>query len=382
MSTPNPDHHEKERNENPDENDSELWFETTEGDVTTNGKGFRRTATPQGGWPKVYLAADPAFNITTDTLNEWDQIEGPTIWARLYRGRYEPTEVGRTRAGDMIKAVIKNLVYVEHDENVAVIFPDQDLPPEGENRYPHPYHLLVVGLDPQQAQKLLDLEVVASPEATVFFLPRHPPRHLYILTMRGLTYNNTAGAQEQVENLAKRTFQTSPEIRAIIENNSDLPTEDALNHVLDVRASFLPIKLRTTTARCWNLYFQNDPRYEEEDYKALRRKMRACVFKTLTFGKGYALIGENEQPLCTGCKSADHDSYNCPFSRLPGWLGYRPNGPGDTAGTTDFADDAQAENYHNNANEWTKRRSNPRPRGGTSYRGRGTGNTRRGRGRA
>lgn len=84
-------------------------------------------------------------------------------------------EEGKTKAGDMIKAVIKNLVYIEHDERVAVIFPDQDLPPSDGNRFPHPYHLLVAGLDPQQAQRLLELEVVASPEATVFFLPCNPP---------------------------------------------------------------------------------------------------------------------------------------------------------------------------------------------------------------
>lgn len=34
--------------EDPDDNDPELWFETTEGNITMNGKGFRRTATPPG----------------------------------------------------------------------------------------------------------------------------------------------------------------------------------------------------------------------------------------------------------------------------------------------------------------------------------------------
>lgn len=244
------------------------------------------------------------------------------IWARLYRAKYKPTEMGKTRVGDMIKKVIRNLVYVEHDEAVAVIFPEQDLPPNGDNRYPHPYHLLVVGLDPQQAQRLLDLEVVASPEATVFFLPRHPPRHLYILTMRGLTYNDTPGARSLVEDLARRTFQASPEIQAIIESHTELDMEDALDRVLDIRAAFLPVKQQHNTIQCWNLYFKSDPEFNEEDYRNLRRKMRACTFKTLTFGKGHALTGKNEQPLCTGCKSADHDLYNCLFSRLPEWLGF------------------------------------------------------------
>ncbi|KAG6893947.1 hypothetical protein C0992_008046, partial [Termitomyces sp. T32_za158] len=281
------DHSEEEVHNDPDENDPELWFETTEGDITTNGKGFRRTAAPDGGWPKVYLAASPTFNIEPETLSEWADITEPAIWARLYRARYEQSEAGKTKAGDLVKNVIKNLVFVEHDEHIAVIFPEQDLPPNDGNRYPHPYHLLVVGLDPQQAQRLLDLEVVASPEATVFFLPRNPPRQLYILTMKGLTYNNTEGARGLVEDLAKRTFRMSPEIRAMIENHSNAPTEDAIERVLDIRASFLPIKQRPNVMRCWNLYFNNDPGFTDDEYRLLRKKMRACTFKTLTFGKGF-----------------------------------------------------------------------------------------------
>lgn len=160
-----------------DENNPEMWFGTTEENITTNGKGFRRTATLPGGWLKVYLVADPSFNITAENINDWEDIPEPTIWARLYRARYKHSEEGKMRAGDMIKAVVKNLVYIKHDKRVAVIFLNQDLPPNDGNRFLHPYHLLVAGLDHQQAQRLLDLEVVTSLEATVFFLPQNPPNN-------------------------------------------------------------------------------------------------------------------------------------------------------------------------------------------------------------
>lgn len=147
--------------------------------------------------------------------------------------------------------------------------------------------------------------------------------------------------------MAKRTFQSSLEIRAIVESYTNLPTEEALDCVLDIHASFLSIKLRTSTVRCWNLYFQNSPDYDDEGYKNLQRKMRACTFKTLTFGKGHVLTGKHKQPHCTGCKSSDHDSFNCPFSRLLGWLGFQPNGPGDTAGTMDFVNEKQNGSHQN-----------------------------------
>lgn len=108
--------------------------------------------------------------------------------------------------------------------------------------------------------------------------------------------------------------------------------------------------------------------------------MRACSFKTLTFGKGYALTGADERPLCTGCKSADHDSYNCPFSRIPGWLGFKPNGPGDTAGTTDFIDENQSQTGRYRGHAYRRGRYPSRYRGGYA-RGQGSGHSQRGRGR-
>ncbi|KAG6875871.1 hypothetical protein C0993_006971, partial [Termitomyces sp. T159_Od127] len=320
-----------------DEEEPELWFETTQNNITTNGKGLRRTATPTGGWPKVYLAVSPSYNVAPDTLNKWEDLEEPTLWARLYRAKYEASVAGKMKTEDAIKNVIKNLINTQDDETIAVIFPEQDLLPEKENRFPHPYHLRIVGLTHTEARRLTELEVIASPEATVFFLPKDIPRQLYILTIKGLRYNDTTRAKELVENLVRNAFKESPEIRAIVETRATIPHEEAETRTYNICASFLPVKQRDDTIRCWNIYFAEDPGYDDESYKLLRKKMRACQFKTVGFGKGYTMT--EDQPLCTGCKSADHDSYNCPFSRLPGWLGYKPDGPGDVAGTNEFADE-------------------------------------------
>ncbi|KAG6867376.1 hypothetical protein C0993_003588 [Termitomyces sp. T159_Od127] len=62
-----------------DDNAPELWTETTYENVTTNGKGLRRTATSNGGWPQIHLAASPTFNIAPNTLREWENLTGPTL---------------------------------------------------------------------------------------------------------------------------------------------------------------------------------------------------------------------------------------------------------------------------------------------------------------
>ncbi|KAG6875501.1 hypothetical protein C0992_003562, partial [Termitomyces sp. T32_za158] len=368
----------RKESEEEEGDDPEHWFETTENDITTNGKGFRRTAQPVEGWPKVYPAADPSFNIAPRLLEEWKYLDGPVIWARIYRGKYEPTEMGKTKVEDAIKNVIKNLVYIKYDESLAVIFPEQDLPPKADNRFPHPYHALVIGLNQQKAQRLLNLGVVASPDATVFFLPRNTPRQLYIMTIKGLRYNNTAEARTLVEDLTRNAFQMSPEIRAIVEGKSNTTPAQALEQVLNIRASFILLKQRNDMIRCWSIYLNESPEFDDDDYKLLRRKMRACNFKTIGFGRGYALT-KDEQPICTGCKSADHDSYNCPFSQIPGWLGYKPDSRHGRAGETDFVDDENGTPRHNKQGPNVFR---GRGRGGyPGYRGRYAGFFHRGRGR-
>lgn len=369
---------EEDGQEEEEGDDPEHWFETTENDVTINGKGFCRTATPATGWPRVYLAADPSFNIAPRMLDEWRDLEGPAIWARIYRGKYEPTEMGKTKVKDAIKTVIKNLVYIKYDESLAVIFPEQDLPPKEDNRFPHPYHALIVGLSQCKAQRLVNLEVVASPDTTIFFLPHDIPRQLYIMTIKGLRYNNTAEAKALVEDLVRNTFRTSPEIRAIVESKSSAPPGEALDQVLNIRASFILIKQRSDMARSWSIYLNENPEFSDEDYKLLRRKMRACSFKTVGFGKGYALT-KDEQPICTGCKSADHDSYNCPFSQIPGWLGYKPDSRRNIAGENDFADDENGNARLNQPRTSIRGRERGRYNG---FRGRYGDHVYRGRGRA
>lgn len=80
LSISNQENHDRMRNiEDPYKNNPELWFETIEGDITTNRKGLQRTSTLSGGWLKVYLAAHSAFNIATKTLSKWKSITEPAI---------------------------------------------------------------------------------------------------------------------------------------------------------------------------------------------------------------------------------------------------------------------------------------------------------------
>lgn len=228
-------------------------------------------ATPSGGWSKVYLAVDPSFNITRRTLEEWEnqEVGNYVIWARLYRAKYELTEKGKTKIKDAIKDVIKNLVFVRYDKSLVVILPEQNLPLKENNCFPHPYHALIMGLNHQKAQCLVELGVVAPSDTTVFFLLYTISRQLYVMTIKGLRYNDTLEAKVLVEELVCSILRTSPEIRAIIKSKSHTTAEVAINQVMSIHTSFILLKQRIGMARSWNIYFKKNLDFDDDNYKLL-----------------------------------------------------------------------------------------------------------------
>ncbi|KAH0588107.1 hypothetical protein H2248_006829 [Termitomyces sp. 'cryptogamus'] len=46
----------------------------TENDITTNASGLKRTATPNGGWPKIHLGSHPLDNVATAQAKTWNNV--------------------------------------------------------------------------------------------------------------------------------------------------------------------------------------------------------------------------------------------------------------------------------------------------------------------
>ncbi|KAG6879804.1 hypothetical protein C0992_011355 [Termitomyces sp. T32_za158] len=304
----------------PDQN-NRFNEEVTVNNITTNNRGLRRTATPNGGWPKVQLISSPLDNVSKLHVEAWNKVTTAKLWARLFRGKYQQNSLATV---DKTREIIKNLVSVESDISLGVCFPHQERVIKS-NRFPLPYHMLISGLTEEQVNYLTGLEVVSTPDATIFFKPFEDPRPSFVATLSGLTFMNSENAQRKVTDLIQKRLLGSHDITSHVLKNSSLPVSRAMNEVLEnISVQYIEVKRSTARGgnfRGWNIYLHNSS-LSDEDHAKLIRLMRACDYPTV-FGCGIPLRGKDIL-LCINCKSIDHDTPNCPFPHIPGWLGYKP----------------------------------------------------------
>ncbi|KAG6887829.1 hypothetical protein C0992_010562 [Termitomyces sp. T32_za158] len=116
--------------------------EVTENYITTNSKGLRRTAAPNRGWPKVHLLSTPWENVADSQAEAWSLVTSPKLWARVFRGKYEPNSL---EIVDKTQEIIKKLIPIDGEISWGVSFPPQKCRIDTD-RFPTPYHMLISGI--------------------------------------------------------------------------------------------------------------------------------------------------------------------------------------------------------------------------------------------
>ncbi|KAG6884550.1 hypothetical protein C0993_010175, partial [Termitomyces sp. T159_Od127] len=163
--------------------------------VTINITGLQRTATLNGGWPKIHLVLNPLENITLPQVKAWKKVATTKLWARLFRG----------------------LIHIKNDIALGVSFSLQDTSKESEC-FPTPYHMLISGTVPEQAEYLVNLEVISTKEATVVFKPFRDQHPSFVLTICGLTFHDLPEAHKAVKALMVSCLKDSEVMMKHIDN--------------------------------------------------------------------------------------------------------------------------------------------------------------------
>ncbi|KNZ82217.1 hypothetical protein J132_04177 [Termitomyces sp. J132] len=294
----------------------------TENDITTNSAGLQRTAVPNGGWPSIHLGSHPLDNVVSLQVGTWKKVASTKLWARLFRGKYEPNSLATV---DKTRALIKGLVRVESDIALGVLFPLQECMMESE-RFPSPYHMLVSGLSNEQAHHLLGLEVVSTKDITIIFKSFKDSRPSFVLTIYGLTFMNSEEAHSVVTDLVINCIQDSEQVMKHIVDCSTGDADFVASNIFNnISVKFIDMKRSNANGgnfRGWNVFLHHSY-LSDDDHVKLIQLMRTCTFPSATSGFGLPLLG-NKTLQCISCKSINHDTPNCPFPDLPGWLGYKP----------------------------------------------------------
>ncbi|KAG6867547.1 hypothetical protein C0993_001348 [Termitomyces sp. T159_Od127] len=225
---------------NKQSNNTGIHSDTKEEDhIVTNSAGLQRTATPNGGWPKIHLDSNPLDNVAPAQITAWKKVVTGKLWARIFRGKYEQNSLGTV---DKTRAIIKSLILIENDVTLGVSFPQQERSMDSD-RFPTPYHMLVSGLTHAQVEHLTRLEIVSTKEITVIFKPFKDQRPSFVLTIYGLTFNDSQEAHTMVTDLVKTCIKDSEQIMKHILECAPQLKDRVLNDILNnISVKFLDVK--------------------------------------------------------------------------------------------------------------------------------------------
>ncbi|KAJ7630259.1 hypothetical protein FB45DRAFT_915000 [Roridomyces roridus] len=272
--------------------------------ITTNGQQY--TAAPLNGFWPPQTTQCPWTNVSAQTRAEWNAIEGPKAFIRVYGARYSSR---MHQLASKIAFVIKRVV----DEPDAVV--RSPIPqPKGRDRFGAPWHFLLSGISSQSSLNVLTSQCMWSTATVSFFvLPVDLAHPNYIVSLKSAPYASC----ESVAQCVKDKLRTIKE--AILFLAERLEGDDSGTAAVAMVDSVFVRSLEVDQELVFNVHCRPAPGLELEDYLEWVGYVRSLEYETF-YGRLVPRL-EAEQYFCAGCKASDHPTGLCPLPLTPGWLG-------------------------------------------------------------
>ncbi|TFK56227.1 hypothetical protein OE88DRAFT_1641913 [Heliocybe sulcata] len=259
-------------------------------------EGLQMMAKPVTGWP-VRLQANPwslLINMSDSQVTTWQQLPGESVLAELY-GEDTPTPRTSMRQATQIKAITGAVLSV--DPTTFSISP------------PIP-----------QKDRLLNQEVAATQDGTVFFTPfgLYMPDRILIGHVMGWVEEDRHILRNYLDSLYKQPATAQRIIHFASQDEANFHTNPAVLLIqfgASIRVEILdtqPSKAAMITIR--PLTGSPEHRYELVDH------LRSLSYSHDRFGPGTLV----DPPfLCKKCHLAGHPSGMCVYPSLTGWPGVK-----------------------------------------------------------
>ncbi|KAI6147865.1 hypothetical protein BKA82DRAFT_139956 [Pisolithus tinctorius] len=261
----------------------------------------------------------------TDGLNEmllttWMNKPGPKAWVRPWRTKFEHNVEAMW---SKLRTLVQWVVGKDTSTNLIISTPQQDSTFTME-RNPPPWHFLISGLSQEAMSFLVNLQVISTPDITVFTLPFAQPTPTFLCTLENFTLPDSPESNAIVADVVKHAMQSDDLIPYFIKgldpNPDVLPTLINSIHITSICIA--------NNIRCkqmlWNIYCSYTPTFLTLEKHFLWH----CLIHNLHFHSEDHSMGvvhlSKKQFRCMGCKSLDHLTSLCPFPTIPGWLGPKP----------------------------------------------------------
>ncbi|KAF7794709.1 hypothetical protein EIP86_005847 [Pleurotus ostreatoroseus] len=293
--------------------------------ASTSGPSLSFTPKPAEGFPYIHDAIPAAHlaNLTKQQAIDWEKFRGPKILVRFgMHGALDDTIHDYLHLADRATSELHAFLGTS---SATVALPLPKVQPSRTNEAP--YAALIRGVSEEEAARLLDQQVLATPRITLFFFPfgwKMP-------TLLGAITGFRASDEEEVYDAVRdRLEPLIPMIMTLAYENPVIAAAVSLEShaakvIKSIRVKFLP--LRTDGGHPDDHYYvyASLPFTTFTSFQAVQRQLAAADWKHSFAGPGTFHI--LREPFCSLCHGADHPLGLCPFPSIPDWITARDPPP-------------------------------------------------------
>ncbi|KAF7798979.1 hypothetical protein EIP86_010208 [Pleurotus ostreatoroseus] len=283
------------------------------------------TPKPADGFPGVYDAIPAAHlqNLARQQAIDWENYPGPKVLVRFgMHGALDETIHGHLRLADRATEEIRAFLG-SSTANVALPHPKAQ--PTKVNEAP--YSALVRGLSADDAARLTDQQILATPRITLFF----SPFGWSMPALLGVFTGFRATSEEEVYGAVRDHLETLiPMIMHLAHENPVIAAAVSLQGYVDdiiksIFVRFLPMLTDGGHPDDHYYVYASLPFTTFTSFQAVQTQLAATTWNHSFAGKGKFRVLND--PFCSLCHGADHPRGLCPFPAIPGWITARDPPP-------------------------------------------------------
>ena len=268
-----------------------------------------------------FFSDNPLIDLRSEMRLGWKDLDKPKAIAIPYRATYSDQHKFQTLGK------IQNMIsHALGGAQPTILAPEKaEFTAKSSATYRPPWCYLVTNLLAHDIDQLVDMSFISNEYCGVQILPFSPAHSNYVASIRGLAWKKSTDSKA-VESLIRNTLESHAATKRFIlqfvaDKNDQIPVEvikqdNAFEWVTNSVRAYIHVlgeEDPTTTETLWRWYV-NTPSAVDANVILWTNHLKNLAFNGLLNGWGKSFTFDR----CTGCKSTNHPTSDCPFlKRFP-----------------------------------------------------------------
>ena len=264
-----------------------------------------------------FFGNNPLVDLRSEMKSGWKNLEMPKALAIPYRATYSDQHKFQT-----VRKLENAISHALGGAQPTILAPEKaESTVSTTSTYRPPWCYLVTNLPAHDIELLTEMGFISNEYCGVQILPFTPLHTNYVASIRGLVWKKSTDSKA-VEALIRSTLESSGTkqfiLNFIADKNDRIPTDLigrdlAFEWIINSVRAYIHIlgeEDPTTTETLWRWYI-NTPSAVDTNVILWTNHFKTVSFNGVIHGWGNPYIIDR----CTGCKSTNHPTSDCPFPK-------------------------------------------------------------------